>query len=171
MRARVFGGFVRDSLIRGMFHYGEDVDAAVPEGTDGDSCEQFVTAWCAANSCTVKSFKLMHRSKSAWKAIVRTPDCEDMEVQFLCVRKLLEEDPLPDFDVNTLCVDTLGSVMVMKEWEQYVRVTAADIIRVLLTRCRSAIQLKVVADIQNERRQQKFAERLVKMRERGFVWT
>jgi hypothetical protein len=58
----VYGGFVRDTLIKGVYHLSEDLDIALPDDIPTEDVEAPMREWCANNHCEFRAFKKGHRS-------------------------------------------------------------------------------------------------------------
>lgn len=106
---------------------------------------------------------------SIFRLELRTPDGEDMELQFLRLRLLTEgNDSKPDFDMNVMCIERDGRVRILAGRERHLKVGLKDIIKNLLTH-NSCYQLKSLSDISEPSRQVKFMDRCERMRKRGFI--
>ena len=87
-------------------------------------------------------------------------------MQLIRRQMILNVDPLPDFDMNTLCISERGMVSVLEDCVECLVVDVKDVIQNLLRM--KCYQLKTVEDIQDEKMQTKFANRLLKMKTRGY---
>ena len=87
-------------------------------------------------------------------------------MQLIRRQMILNVDPLPDFDMNTLCISERGMVSVLEDCVERLVVDVKDVIQNLLRM--KCYQLKTVEDIQDEKMQTKFANRLLKMKTRGY---
>mmetsp|Transcript_11153 Transcript_11153/g.21938 ORF Transcript_11153/g.21938 Transcript_11153/m.21938 type:complete len:165 (+) Transcript_11153:89-583(+) len=130
----VFGGFVRDVVIRGVCHFNADADAHVPEDADMDAVQGAFKEWCSHSGCEWKSFKCKHPSKSIASMNMLTPDGELLEVQLIKKKHMEAVDPIPDFDMNTLELQTDGTVTVTRRFANMMEfdLDATSIIRNLL---------------------------------------
>lgn len=165
---RVFGGYVRDLVIRGVYHYDADIDTYVSSEVDMAEVKHEIIQWCSRNDCRFKTFRYTHPSKSMTCMTIATPDDEDLEVQLIKEERLAVIDPLPDFDVNCLEICSDGKLKVTERHAINAGVNLRNAIRNLCKMPPVARQLKKVDEISNESRQTKMQARIAKMIKRGY---
>lgn len=104
MGLKVYGGFPRDTVIRGITHWNEDIDVDIID-KDIDTIMDNINAWCDTNDCTIKRTKLLHPSGIVRETVIRTPDDEDMRLQLVRVKAVSRFSRGVDFDVNALHIN------------------------------------------------------------------
>jgi hypothetical protein len=62
LKVTIYGGLVRDLVIRGYYHLGMDIDASIPDDLDAEEAGDKLREWTEGNNCTFKKFVAGHRS-------------------------------------------------------------------------------------------------------------
>ena len=133
---------------------------------------EIIQSWTPVRFCQLSLqkaddyFRHIAFAGSMYKMIIRCPDDEDLEIQFIRQAKMLELDPMPDFDMNVMSMDINGSLVILPCHEDRITVPLKDITK--NTMRRKTHQLKRVEDMRDERRQIKMLDRISKMKQRGF---
>lgn len=157
----VFGGLVRDMVVRGVYHMNADIDTFLPDATSAEDILDDIKSWCTDNDCKFVKATKGHASGSIWKVILRPPGGDDLEVQLIDEQKIIALDPLPDFDCNCMWVkfdQGKGKVDIIPRLAHYVGMPLRDLINKVLQK--KVRQLKTIDDIVDENRQMKLVRRV-----------
>lgn len=169
MRLDVYGGFPRDTLVRGKYHLAwgkhhcnEDIDVAVPADFDGVAASRRLTEWCNDNKCTLK--KTRDILGNAWMVehLLRTPDDEDLVVQFVAVEKLHSRDGGADFDVNCMKISAGKLTLMNREIDN---LDLNTVVRNTINK--TCVRLKQLDDL-SDKQQQLMVKRTRKMKGRRW---
>jgi hypothetical protein len=109
----IYGGFIRDVIVRGDAHSDADLDVGIPTGESAQACMDEVARLAAAVGMRYNSTKLLTGPKVVAYYFETLDGTQRVEVQVVDAHHFMQNDPRIDFDVNNLKMEADGK-LVMK---------------------------------------------------------
>lgn len=149
----VYGGYLRDSVLRGIYHNHQDIDVRLSRGRGQGYFTGKVTNWCSENGCTY--VRLIDKGRNVAEHIIMAPDGVLFSVQGINGDAFRERGI--DFDVNGIEWHSTG--LILKKDVELMGMNWKGVVTNIMRK-----HARVTKDLTKDT----MTERCVKMEDRGW---